>query len=285
MEERLLRRASICLALLVLGVLGVPEAASAKPTVKFKVTAIPIPGFPHTGNILGAGTALQGELDISGNEYDEGHPPPLIGVNVLFPSGSGVHPQGFPTCSPTALKEIGEPAIGTKACPKASLVTFPVSGAQPESPSIVLHDESYGLGVVKIGSGPPVEEKARVQGFFAPGGGLEFFTKGVTPSLFEFIAAGHVTTTSRAGFGPELFSTIPLIETLPGAADASTEKIVLYGSPAIKKGKKTIYYATVPKKCPRGGFPLKLEATFAENGNMATPETVTASYTAPCPRK
>src|SRR5271170_1643551 len=236
-----MRRACTCLALLVLAVLGIPQAAAATPTVRFKVTAIPIPGFPHTGNILGAGTALKGELNISGTEYDEGHPPPLIGANVLFPSGSGVHPQGFPSCSPTALKEVGEPAIGTKACPKSSLLTFPVSGAQPESPSVILRNESYGLGVVKIGAGAPVEEKVRVQGFFAPGGGLEFFTKGVTPSLFEFISPSHVTSSSSAGFGPALDTKVPLVETLPGAADASVEKITVYGGAAYKKGGKTVY--------------------------------------------
>ena len=201
-----MRRTSTCLgAMLGLALLAMPAAASAAPTVTFKAVAIPIPGFPHTGNILGAGAALKIEFKIKGTEYDEGHPPPLIGVNVRFPSGSKLHPQGFPTCSPTALKEIGEPAIGTAACPKRSLLTFPVSKPQPIGENAaheILANESYGLGVVKIGNGPPPEEKTRVQGFFAPGGGLEFFTKGVTPTLLEFISPGKVTNSSGGGFGP-----------------------------------------------------------------------------------
>jgi len=280
-----MRRASTCLALLGLAVLGLPAVASATPTVTLKAVAIPIPGFPHTGNILGAGAALETEFKIHGTEYDEGHPPPLIGVNVDFPTGSKLHPQGFATCSPSALKEVGEPAIGTKACPKSSLLTFAVSGAQPESPSIVLKNESYGLGVVKIGGGAPVEEKTRIQGFFAPGGGLEFFVKGVTPSLFEFISPSHVTSSSSAGFGPALDTKVPLVETLPGAADASTERILVYGGAAYKKGGKTVYYGTIPKTCPKGGFPIKAELTFATNGNEADPETAVATYKAPCPRK
>jgi len=279
-----MRRAFRCLVVLGLAALAMPGAASATPTVTFKAVAIPIPGFPHTGNILGAGAALKTEFKITGSEYDEGHPPPLIGVNVFFPKGSVLRPQGFPTCSPNALKEIGEPAIGTKACPKGSLLTFAVSGAQPESPSIVLKNESYGHGVVKIGAGAPVEEKTRIQGFFAPGGGLEFFVKGVTPSLFEFISPGHLSN-AGGGFGPALFTKVPLVETLPGAADASVEKIVVYAGAARKQGKKTTYYGTIPKKCPKGGFPLKAELTFAMNGNEATPETALATYKAPCPRK
>jgi len=281
-----MRRGSTCLALLGLAALVIPATASAVPTVKIKGAAIPIPNFPHTGDILGAGTALKSELTISGTEYDEGHPPPVIGINVIFPSGSKAHEQGFPTCSPTALKEIGEPAIGSTACPKGSLLTFPVSGAQPESPSTVLTHESYVLGVVKIGAGAPVEEKARIQGFFAPGGGLEFFVKGVTPSLFEFISSGHVANPNGVGgHGPELFATAPLIETLPGAADASAEKIIVYAGAAYKKHGKTTYYATVPNKCPKGGFPVKAEVIFAANGNPATPESASATFKAPCPRK
>ena len=279
-----MRRAFTCLVVLGLAALAIPAAASATPKVTFKAVAIPIPGFAHTGNILGAGAALKTEFKISGNEYDEGHPPPLIGVNVFFPKGSVLHPQGFPTCSPSALKEVGEPAIGTKACSKSSLLTFAVSGAQPESPSIVLKNESYGLGVVKIGGGAPVEEKTRIQGFFAPGGGLEFFVKGVTPSLFEFISAGHISN-AGGGFGPALFTKVPLVETLPGAADASVERITVYAGAARKQGKKITYYGTIPKKCPKGGFPLKAELTFATNGNEAVPETALATYKAPCPRK
>ena len=284
-----MRRTSTCLGTaLGLALLALPAAASAAPTVTFKAVAIPIPGFPHTGNILGAGAALKTEFNIKGTEYDEGHPPPLIGVNVLFPTGSKLHPQGFATCSPTALREIGEPAIGTAACPKKSLLTFPVSKPQPIGENAaheILANESYGLGVVKIGNGPPPEEKTRVQGFFAPGGGLEFFTKGVTPTLLEFISPSHTTSTSGGGFGPSLDTKVPLIETLPGAADASVEKIVVYAGAAYKKGKKTTYYGTLPKKCPKGGFPLKAELTFAENGNEATPVKVSATYKAPCPRK
>jgi len=87
----------------------------------------PDSGLPAHRQHPGAGAALKLEFKIRGSEYDEGHPPPLIGVNVRFPTGSKLHPQGFPTCSPSALKETGEPAIGTAACPKKSLLTFPVS--------------------------------------------------------------------------------------------------------------------------------------------------------------
>jgi hypothetical protein len=72
---------------------------------------------------------------------------------------------------------------------------------------------------------------------------------------------------------------------VPGAPYASVKTIDVKAGSAIKKGKETIFYGRVPKKCPAGGFPLKTEVIFAENGEESKPETVDASYKAPCPRK
>src|SRR5271155_2110918 len=67
--ENLMRRASTCLVLLGLAVLNAPSIASAAPTVTLKAKAVPLPGFPHTGDILGAGAAEQAEFTIKGTEY------------------------------------------------------------------------------------------------------------------------------------------------------------------------------------------------------------------------
>jgi hypothetical protein len=48
---------------------------------------------------------------------------------------------------------------------------------------------------------------------------------------------------------------------------------------AYKKGKKTNYYITVPKTCPKGGFPLKTVMSFLGGA------TAEAEYKAPCPKK
>ncbi len=301
-----MRRASTCLAVLGLAVLALPSAASAAPAVKFKFTAIPIPGFPHTGNIFGAGTAARLEWTIKGNEYDvgangEGHPWPLIGINVFFPKESTLSPAGFPTCSKATVVAKGEATWGTPeiaaACPKGSLITFlpkgvvPGKAPQPDEPesrcTTVLPNESYGTGVVRFGKDVTCE-KARVTGWIAPGGKLEFLADGVGPALFEEISVGTV----GGGKNPKTTTVIPPIETVRGAAFASTEKIVVYAGAAIKKGKTTKYYGTVPKKCPKGGsFPVKAELIFAENGEFdqnkvaLKPTRVTANYNALCPRK
>ena len=75
------------------------------------------------------------------------------------------------------------------------------------------------VGVVSFG-GERVHETASVQPFFAPGGNLEFFVDGVTPVSIEILATGHVVS-SAPPFGLEVIGEVPLIETVPGALDAS----------------------------------------------------------------
>jgi hypothetical protein len=264
-----MRRASICLAVLGLAVLALPGVASAKPTVTFKATAVPITGYKGTGNILGAGAALESEFKISGTEYG-GFPAPLIGVNVSLPTGSKLHTSGFPTCPLATLEHEG--AI---ACKKAE--AGPVGRA---------------LGVVAFGE-TRVPEETEIFSFYAPGGGFEFLADGHDPVELEIISDGHyVNLGGAAGFGPKLETTIPLVVTVPGAPDASVEKInVKVGSAIGPKNnpKKDTYYGRLPTKCPKGGFPLKAELTFAPNAQEhlpgSNPETVTVLYKAPCPRK
>lgn len=107
-------RAVTCLAMLDLAVLGLSASASAAPTVFLKAKAVPIPGYPHTGNILGAGAAIQAEYTISGTEYG-GFPPPVTGITFYLPKGVKLHPQGFATCAPSVIE-----ARGPRACSKKS---------------------------------------------------------------------------------------------------------------------------------------------------------------------
>ncbi len=254
-----MRRASICLAVLGLAVCGLTSVASAAPVVTFKATAIPIPHFKGTGNILGAGAALRSEFTISGTEYG-GFPPPIIGVNVALPAGAKLHPAGFKTCSTATLEH-----IGPSGCPKNS-AAGPVGHA---------------LGIVSFGK-ERVEEATTVQGFFAPHGGLDFFTAGHSPVALEIVSKGHYV--HRGGiYSEEAVTEVPLVETVPGAPDASVEKIEVIIGAAYMKGKTPVYYGTEPSKC-KGHLPLKAEVLFAGLGGLP-PQRVSVNYKAPCPRK
>jgi len=250
-----MRGISTCLAMLGLAVLSLTATAVAAPTFTFKTKALPIPGFPGTGDILGAGAAIQFEGTISGTEYG-GFPPPLIGVKYYAPAGAKLHPQGFATCAPSTIEK-----EGPGPCPKTSI-------AGPKG--------SAG-GVVSFGS-ERVHETVSVQPFFAPGGNLEFFVDGTTPVSLEILATGHVVGSSPP-FGLEVVGEVPLIETVPGALDASAEEGTIKVGAAYRQGKKTISYVTIPKKCPQGGWPVKVELSFL-GGAIAE-----ASYKMPCPKK
>jgi hypothetical protein len=253
-------RAATCVA--VLG-LALPGAASATPTVTFKLRAVPIPGFPHTGNVLGAGASAKLEYAIGGSEYF-GSAPPLIGVRFYAPKGVVLHPGGFATCAETTIVDSG-PA----ACPKASSAG-PIGTV---------------LGYVNFGD-ERVEESGEIFSFFTPGGGIDYLADGHTPVALEVVDKTRFSHMGGIdGYGFEEEEEVPLIATVPGAPYASVKTITVTVGAATESHGKAIYYFRLPKTCPKGGFPLKTEAIFAENGEASKPETVTAFYAAPCPRR
>jgi hypothetical protein len=252
-------RARMCLTLLTLAGLCLPASASAAPSITFKARAVPIPGFRGTGNILGAGAALKVQYTIAGTEYG-GFPAPLVGVNFYTPSGTKIHPRAFASCRPATLQN-----MGPGACPRRSRLT--ISGGA--------------LGVVSFGD-ERVPERASIQAFLAPGGTMQFYTQGSSPVSLEFLAPSHVSG-SRAPYAQKFVTAVPLISTVPGAPDASTLSIDVELGAAYRKHGKAIYYGTVPRRCPRGGFPLKSELLFAEIGGLPA-QTVTIATKAPCPR-
>lgn len=249
------RRASIYLA--ILGLLSIAPAATvaAAPTVRLKTTALPIPGFPGTGNILGAGAVIRVEGTVSGEEYG-GFPPPVTEIKFYGPADAQLRPQGFGVCAPSVIEQ-----QGPEACPKGS-----VAGPKGSATAIV----SFGS--------ERVPETASVQPFFAPGGGLEFFADGSTPVSLEILSQGSVLNAAPP-FGPEVAAEVPLVETLPGALDAAEVSISVEVGAAYKRGGKTISYVTVPRRCAAGGLPVKAELGFLGGASA------TAFYRMPCPRK
>ena len=248
------------LGVLMTALLVGPGVALAVPTVTIKAKIVPISGYPHTGDKLGAGAAVETQVAISGTEYG-GFPAPLIGVNVFLPKGTVLHPAGFPTCPVATLEPTGQ---GPKACPKGS-AAGPVGRA---------------LGVVAFGS-KIVPEEVSIESFYAQGGGVEFFAYGHEPAVIEVISTGRYVNAGGL-FSHELITQVPLVETVTGADDASVKNISVKVGSAIRRNGKTIYYGRVPKKCPRGGFPAKAELTFAGLGGL-TQATVTKNLKVPCP--
>jgi hypothetical protein len=255
-------RRSVCLAVPGLAALALilPSFAAATPVVTFKAKAVAIPGFPGTGNIRGAGAAVQAEYTISGTEYG-GYPPPLTGINVFLPKGTVLHPSGFPTCPAATLEPTGQ---GPTACPKGSRA----------GPVGIVHGQvAFGTKIVP--------ETATLESFYAPNGGLEFFTYGHEPTILEIISKAHYVNTGGL-YGKQLISEIPLVETVPGAQDASVTSISVKVGSAIKVHGKPVYYGRLPKTCPKGGYPIKTEVIFAALAGLPV-QTVVKNTKTPCP--
>ncbi len=275
-----MRRASTCLALLgSLAVFGLPAAASAAPTVTFKAKAVPIPKpgggtYPGTGNILGAGSAVEANFVLTGSGYGgtpqnpAGGIPPLAQVNFFLPAGAKINSSGFATCSESTLKN-----TGPSGCSKGSV-------ASPKGSA---------LGEVTFGS-ERVPEEASLQAFFGSNKGLLFYVDGSSPVSLEFVSGGTYVNSGQPPYGLELKTLVPAIATVPGAPLASTKNINVKVGAAIKKGKKLVSYGTLPTKCPAGGFPVKAELIFGgsyggEREFGIPAETVTTTYKATCPPK
>ena len=252
------------MACLAIAAVSLPAAALAAPQVTVKAKILPVlknpaspkgASYPKTGNILGAGASVEAQMTISGTEYG-GFPSPLTGVVVYLPSGTKLHPQGFTTCS-NAILESHE----VQNCPKKSI-------ASPKGEV---------LGVVSFG-GTRVQEKATVQAFFTTGGNIAFFTEGREPAVLEVLSTGQFSGASNP-FSQKLTAVVPLVSTVPGAPYASVLSIKIRVGAAFMQGKKLISYGTVPKKCPKGGFPAKTELKYLSG------ETSTISIKVPCPKK
>ena len=125
---RMKRVRAICLILFGSVMLAAPAQAVAEeipaPTLKVKAAAVPIPGFPGTGNFYGKGADVEATLEIAGSGYGatsqnpKGSVPPVSAVNVYLPKGVKLHQSGFGSCAEATLKN-----IGPSGCPKSSVAS------------------------------------------------------------------------------------------------------------------------------------------------------------------
>jgi hypothetical protein len=271
------RAPALCLALLGSVALAAPATASAEeipaPTLKVRAAAVPIPGFPGTGNFYGKGADVEATLEIAGSGYGasaqnpKGSVPPISAVNVYLPKGVKLHPSGFGTCAEATLKN-----LGPSGCPKGS-VASPIGSV---------------LGEVTFGT-ERVPENATLQGFFGPASSILFYTQGSSPVSLEVVSTGRFVRSSGK-YSWELETLVPPVATVPGAPLASVSRIHIKAGAAYRSRGKAIPYGTVPKKgeCPEGGFFGKTEVTFGgtfgggrEFGIPA--KTVTNVIRVPCP--
>ncbi|HEY1450613.1 MAG TPA: hypothetical protein VGF47_06630 [Solirubrobacteraceae bacterium] len=204
---------------------------------------------------LGARSALTVSIHIAGGEF--GVPAPLQRAVVRFPAGMSIEIPKLRSCSTEQLQQ-----FGARNCPAQSKLGEGHALVQTR-PGVETISENVTLAAFL---GPP----RRLQPT------LEVLGEGLTPIAVRMVVTGSVLS-DRPPYGERLTMDIPPIPTLPLAPDGSLVDFSL--TVGAKRGKtKTTNAIVVPKKCPRGGFPLAAEFTYAD-GTSGSDQTAI-----PCPR-
>jgi hypothetical protein len=202
---------------------------------------------------LGEGATVTDEFTFGGTEYG-GWPEPLTNVTVHLPAGVGGSQTGFATCEASTIE-----MTGINGCPPGSL-------AGPKS--------SIGM-VVSFGT-ERVAETGTVQAVFGSGEAVNFFVDATSPVSIEVLMKGTYTADSPP-YSHVLNLSVPLIETVPGALDASITSLTLaFGASRSEQGSE-VHGVTVPEACPSSGFGWLANVAFKD----AT--TTNVSYQSPCP--
>jgi hypothetical protein len=191
-------------------------------------------------------------------------PSPITKIVILGPAGLGLSTKGTGTCEASKIE-----ASGPSVCPKNS-----VAGA------------GGGVGVFEL-AGSVIEEKFTLNLFRGPNENGKFvlliYVNAVSPVSVQLVfKAPLITGPKPYGLGFEF--EVPLIPTLPEASDASVKEanisIGATGVTYVNKGKKThVKGIIVPKKCPKGGFPVETTFSFEDGTTNAAKATI------PCPKK
>jgi hypothetical protein len=211
---------------------------------------------------LGASTTITFAFQITAP--DHALPAALTLLDVRLPPGMGVDTSGLATCAPSAL------AHGPQGCSP---------GSQVGSGSV---DVKVPLGNVIR---PEIAALTVFNGRRKGGHNtLLFYAVGRLPIATQLVFTGVIVPGPS---GESIEAAIPLIPTLPEAPDAAivamrstlgTRQLTYYRTVGHRRVRFTPKGATVPARCPAGGFPFSAAFGF----NDAT--TATAAATVGCPR-
>ncbi len=210
---------------------------------------------------LGAQTTMSLGFRIRGGSDDP--PSPLTGLDLRYPVNLGLATSG----------------LGTASCPIAPL--------EAHGPSICPADSRMGSGSarVEIPVGGGIQTETASLALLAGPSENGYVKLLVTATgLSPVIARVVIPTLLMPG---ELNLAVPLVESLPGAADVSIVEV------HITLGGNLTYYETVhghtvayhpvgiglPRSCPRGGFPFATTFSFTDGSHAQAHASV------PCPRR
>jgi hypothetical protein len=178
---------------------------------------------------------------------------------VHLPAGLGVSLRGLGICARTRLL-----SKGPSGCP-------PGSRLGRGSATVAVHAGSQ-----------TIPEQTTISAFRGPNRGnrptLEILGHGETP-LDQSTLSTAVLEPDSAPYGLKLSISIPPIPTLVLEPDASfiSLSLTVAGGGSGPTGRAGGSAIVVPRRCPRGGFPLAASFAFADHSSASTATVV------PCP--
>jgi hypothetical protein len=213
-------------------------------------------------NRLGASTTIAFAFQITAP--GAALPAALTLLDVRLPPGMGVDTSGLATCTPSAL------AHGPQGCSRNSQVGSGSVDVRVPLGNVIRPE----IAALTVFNG------RRTGGHQT----LLFYAAGRLPIATQLVFTGVIVPGAS---GESIQAAIPLIPTLPEAPDAAivamsstlgTRRLAYYRTVGRRRVRFTPKGATVPVRCPAGGFPFSVAFGF----NDAT--TATAAAAVPCPR-
>lgn len=195
-------------------------------------------------------------------------PSPVTDVDLHLPAGLGLATStlGLANCEPAALI-----AAGVTGCPANARIGFG---------SAIVAVPAEGEPVQETGSltalvGPPNSEHLEVL----------FYAEGRAPVFAQLVFPGRLLEDDPP-FSGRLDTVIPLIPTWPGGPDVAVTNMTSTIGPRgltyyrHAHGRIVPFHPrglAVPERCPRGGFPFRVDITFMDGTHR------TARSAVPCP--
>jgi hypothetical protein len=248
-------------AILILGLVfaSLPNGAQAAPAVTLSATLTP--------ERLGKGTTIGFAFQIAAPS--DQIPPPVTGIEVLYPANLGIASSG----------------LGLETCTAEELQVAGAGGCPPDSRM------GFGRALAEVQFGPEiVKEPADVEVVRAPNQkghiALLFYADGVSPLSAQIVVPGELAA-APAPFGGAFDINVPLVPSLPEAPDVALTRLSSTIGPLHLtyyeqvNGRRVAYQPRgilLPNRCPRGGFPFAATFTFLD-GSRASAHTAV-----PCPR-
>jgi len=237
-----------------------PAPAHAGQTVTLKTSFHP--------DRLGARTTI--ELGFTVHSTIPGRAPaPLTDVDLQLPAGLGLASStlGLANCEPAALL-----ARGPAGCPANARIGFGSALiAVPTENESVLEEGNLTALV-----GEPNSEHLEVL----------FYAEGRSPVAAQLVFPGQILDDSGP-FSGRLNAAIPLIPTWPGGGDIVVTRMTFTIGPLGLTYYRRVLARivpfrprgiVVPRRCPRGGFPFRVDIAFLDGSRAGATSAV------PCPR-